>query len=185
MAARSRALTTRAYKNLYGFADSLSKKIKESLMAVNNSGVLSRYPDEDENTRGAETRHRFLRIFIDGYFRDEASSMRIIFSHQNQRLLEPQVKKDKLGTHTHGSGVIAKLLASPESNHFTMLYKKPHPVRNLEDAAERAANSIRAYSDPEALRLDEWVCSGIGGHIHVAAITPDRGFQWMPGFEPA
>jgi hypothetical protein len=42
---------------------------------------------------------------------------------------------------------------------------------------------IAACSDPIALELDEF-CHTIGGHIHVATVTPDHGFRWVPGLGP-
>jgi hypothetical protein len=42
---------------------------------------------------------------------------------------------------------------------------------------------IQASADPEAAKVDEYA-NAIGGHIHMATITPTEGFQWVPGFEP-
>jgi hypothetical protein len=47
---------------------------------------------------------------------------------------------------------------------------------SLEDAAEYSKGLIALCSDPMAAAVDP-ICKGIGGHIHIADVTPD-GFRW-------
>jgi hypothetical protein len=49
----------------------------------------------------------------------------------------------------------------------------------LSDAVEAGRNYIEACSSPVALEIDKEICQGIGGHIHVATITPTAGFEWL------
>lgn len=50
--------------------------------------------------------------------------------------------------------------------------------QSLADAVEAARSYISSCSDPESLAIEPEVCAKIGGHVHVATITPDAGFQW-------
>ena len=49
---------------------------------------------------------------------------------------------------------------------------------NLDDLIRQAYVYIKACS------LDPYCLSTIGGHIHIATITPKDGFNWVAGFEP-
>jgi capsular polysaccharide biosynthesis protein len=53
----------------------------------------------------------------------------------------------------------------------------------LEDARQFAQGYIEACSSPVGLEVDEPLCKGIGGHIHIATITTPEGFRWV--IEPA
>jgi hypothetical protein len=60
--------------------------------------------------------------------------------------------------------------------------REMHPEMRvtLSDAIEAGRKSIEACSrsSPMALEIDKEFCEGIGGHIHVATITPEGGFDW-------
>lgn len=57
-------------------------------------------------------------------------------------------------------------------------------IHALYDAILYARAYIEGCSGPEAQRIDSEHCSKIGGHIHIAVITKDHGFEWVPGHEP-
>jgi hypothetical protein len=48
----------------------------------------------------------------------------------------------------------------------------------LQEAACYAKGYIDAFASPLALTLDP-SCEAIGGHVHVATVTPGDGFQWV------
>jgi hypothetical protein len=50
--------------------------------------------------------------------------------------------------------------------------------RSLEDAAGWVRGYIEACCSPVALKYDPG-CEGLGGHIHVATISPQNGFRWV------
>jgi hypothetical protein len=66
-------------------------------------------------------------------------------------------------------------------------YAQPSRVglRTLADGIERVRKDILLHYDPEARKLDEEVCSHIGGRVQIATVTFADGFKWVPGFEPA
>jgi hypothetical protein len=62
---------------------------------------------------------------------------------------------------------------------FANFVKDLGPNPSLKDAEQYVRGYIEACSSPLALELDEAICKGIGGHIHVATITPSDGFRWV------
>jgi hypothetical protein len=53
----------------------------------------------------------------------------------------------------------------------------------LSHAIDHASAFLTAASGPEAIELDPTRTKTIGGHTHIAVITPKEGFRWVPGFE--
>jgi len=50
---------------------------------------------------------------------------------------------------------------------------------SLEDAQQFARGYIEACSSALGLEVDEPICKGIGGHIHIATISKEKGFTWV------
>jgi hypothetical protein len=50
--------------------------------------------------------------------------------------------------------------------------------KSLEQAARYVNGYIQACCSPIAIQFDP-DCAGLGGHIHVATVTPESGFQWF------
>jgi hypothetical protein len=73
--------------------------------------------------------------------------------------------------------VIRDLIAQdhPEFSGFCKPFK--HET-SLQGAAYFAKGYIEACSSPLALKFDP-TCEELGGHIHVATITPQDGFRWV------
>lgn len=82
-----------------------------------------------------------------------------------------------------GSEVVADLLFQTTDPRFSV-YRVNAPTYTLAKATDIARNYILACCDPVALQIDP-NCADIGGHIHMAIITPAEGFRWIAGFEPA
>ena len=84
----------------------------------------------------------------------------------------------------HGSDVIARLMFIDHDPRFSK-----YPLRDMgphmtaQDAMENSCAYVRASADSMAIELDDF-CQTIGGHIHMALVTRDEGFQWISGFEP-
>jgi hypothetical protein len=54
-----------------------------------------------------------------------------------------------------------------------------HPKgKTLSSGIAHAKGFLEACCDPLAAEIDS-MCGGIGGHIHVAAMTRESGFQWF------
>jgi hypothetical protein len=68
----------------------------------------------------------------------------------------------------------------PRFAQYFVQYDKPVRSMSLREAADYAKGCIDAFSSPLARQLDP-SCEAIGGHVHVATVTPDNGFQWVIG----
>lgn len=55
----------------------------------------------------------------------------------------------------------------------------PDAYHGVQMATERAHRAVFACYDPEVIAYAPDECRTIGGHIHVAQITPDAGFNWV------
>lgn len=81
-----------------------------------------------------------------------------------------------------GSPVIKQILLDGTDRNFdryktTGLEKLGQEEISLVEAIDVAKNYILACSDPKAREIDK-NCEQIGGHIHIATITPQTGFKW-------
>jgi hypothetical protein len=77
--------------------------------------------------------------------------------------------------------IIGNLLFGPSTDGRLASYRGPLVYAEnmtISDAIERSKAFIQAHSDPEAIALDGKCCA-VGGHIHIATITPTDGFQWI------
>lgn len=178
MAGAIKSLSGRESKNLAGYARRLSTPIIRRLEEATRNGHTGAYADKPT----------IADILIDGYYKGVPSRVRVGIYHRDQKLATPEVVRDSVqmgGYHIHGSKLITASFFDPDDQSFAG-YGKPGRVNGpmtLAAAIEIAAGYIRACSSPQALQMDRQ-CAGIGGHIHIATITPKDGFRWVPGYEP-
>jgi hypothetical protein len=98
-----------------------------------------------------------------------------------------------------GSGEIRKVLrlsAEPSfsqppealepARHIWKRYRTANVVKLIErrgvslaEAIEAAKDYIDACKDSEAIKIDKKACEEIAGHVHVATIKPNQGFEWV------
>jgi len=180
-------LATRKSKNLYGYAVRLSVAINALLSDGKKTGRIPTFPTQgrpEPDERGVS----ICRIFLDGYYNGLASRVQIRFGHEDQKVAEPMIFTDKIqawDSRTVGSQFVRELLLDRSDKTFEAYRVTPEQFPDaLSYAVATARSHIQAHGDPAALALDAEVCRGIGGHIHIATVTPDRGFQWVEGFEP-
>ena len=84
-----------------------------------------------------------------------------------------------------GSPKVFDLIERGDSHFSRYSQPKRENVHTLATALERVLNDMAAHYDPEALKVDEDTCLGIGGRKQIATLTFLDGFRWVPGFEPA
>jgi hypothetical protein len=60
-----------------------------------------------------------------------------------------------------------------------MPFPKNPAELTIETAAKIASGYIEACRSDYGRELDPIVTLGIGGHTHIAKITPSEGFQWI------
>jgi hypothetical protein len=170
-------LATERYKSLWHYADSLGERISDSLEhAKEISDGL--HP----STEGSET-----HIFLDGYYEGRGKRLTLTFMHHihERSEFEPSTNELYPGQPIgYGSEIVRKLIGErdPRIAAYCLTPQDPNNV-TLSEAIRMAENQIRAHYDPEIIKLDEKICSAVGGDIHIATVTFANGFQWVPGFE--
>ncbi len=130
------------------------------------------------------------QISLFGYYRGIASESCILFTHENDKVLNPQIFNADPSddpVEAKGSEEVANALFNTTSPQFSKFRTKAITERitdrkrfdslTLAEGKEIAKNYIRACESDEGLRLDEESCSGIGGTITFAEITP-TGIIW-------
>jgi len=124
-------------------------------------------------------------VLIFGYCNGAPSEIHVRFWHQDQVLGKPQVGPFDLRSRNPrvvGSPDIWNALRShdPALSRFP-LPEMPSPEQSQEislwDAAKIGETLIIACESEEASKIDP-ECKKIGGHIHIAAITPTC-FHWL------
>jgi len=85
-----------------------------------------------------------------------------------------------------GSLLIANLVAHGDPRFSPFCKPIDHEMHEmtLQEAADLANGYIKACASPLGLQIDPENCSKIGGHIHIATLTPENGFEWVVGYEP-
>ncbi|MFY9560128.1 MAG: hypothetical protein WAQ52_07830 [Terriglobales bacterium] len=183
MAQGVRSLEMSSYSDLAFYGKKLSGRLRDAVVRVQAGGRATPF----RASEGKDEPAAVACLLMGGYFERKPSWITVQFSHQNQRLLQPLIKEMELDkgyvpSVTYGSKEVGDLLFSTDDPRFAR-YRVPR--KNLPDdvtlseAAEVAKNYILACSDPEAMKIDEKHCAGIGGHIHIAAVTPALGFEWI------
>jgi hypothetical protein len=202
------SLQYRRTGDLLGYAHRLVRPVHAAMKEAVDSGKLACYPTLPGHASG-ERGSTLSLIMLDGYHNASRSSVNIRLFHEDGLLAEPEIDSDKLDTDVHyanASDAIGLLLF--ESNDEVDNYLKSLPaettrsiaqqiidtyrpqrmyindVMTIEKAIDRSKRYIEACSDPVAIALSEEYAR-IGGRIHIATVTPNEGFQWVPGYEPA
>jgi hypothetical protein len=76
-----------------------------------------------------------------------------------------------------GSLIVGELIRRGDPR-FMRFCAQFDPEQSMKDAAGYVNGYIEACCSPEALLVDPG-CEGLGGHIHVATVTPEHGFDWV------
>jgi hypothetical protein len=181
-------LAGRGSKSLYGYAARLSKAVNAKIEAAKTSGAIDKLDSGPVHIPG-ETGDTIARFWLAGYYHGRACRAHIRFSHIEQKLNEPTIETPPTkGEWFSGSSVVSKLLFETDDERFSR-YRVKEPTDMLQ-MIRRGRGFVEAHSNaPSILQVEEWselermICTGIGGHIHMA-IVDLNGFRWIEGFGP-
>jgi len=132
-------------------------------------------------------RDNVSKIFFAGYFGQNAQPilMRVEFAHSNQVLREPHIFAESPPRQNLFSGSsVAALMFGAHDARFAQYTRDVTQDSSLAEAIECARGFVEACSTDMARSIDP-ACMGIGGHIHVATVTPPGVFQWVIEPTPA
>jgi hypothetical protein len=181
-------LADRKTRDLTGYAFRFSRQIYESLGKVCGHDGQCLFPDLGENELEGEMGKTIARLMFDGYQDGTPFSATIRLFHQDEILQTPEVLAEplRLGFHRMiGPPQLTHLLWNTDDERLAKFRGKFMYAEDitLEDAIERSATYLKACSDEQFINIDKSCCT-VGGHIHMAKVTPARGFEWVKGFEP-
>jgi hypothetical protein len=176
------AISGSKYHDLSSFAFSFGQHLYALLRKRFDAGDMEPLPEKDSDRQADE--HHFLHVFLAGYFNGQPDWQFLTFRHRMQELRQPLLRNKPLqkGPLIYGSREVENRLFRSEDPALALYRVKgfqesEHP--SLSDGIEAAKNYIRACCDPEIAKFDPKVCAAIGGHIHVAKVTEQNGFEWV------
>jgi hypothetical protein len=152
--------------------------LQRILTKARRDGRISEFPPNEHLP--LERRNNIFRLLIVGYFKQKPWQFEIRFVHDEKHrvhfLVDDASQLNQVTAAITGSDIVAHAMYTDRDPRFAR-YAKPYDVDTLDQASDYVRGYIEACADPVALELDP-LCSGIGGHVHVAEITPLGGFKW-------
>ncbi len=180
-----KSLSNSKASNLRSYTLKFSRLLHKVLLDAgkNNKGIRL-YPTMNHYAEEPGT-HVISYVFFDGYYKNNPGRVNAVFFHRDQRLHAPNLDRQPLqeGYRIDGSALVADALLRPDFDERLSAYRTPAMEKpkdfTLAEAAEVATNYIRACDSDVGREIDPVVCPGIGGHTHIATITPTDGFKWL------
>ena len=172
---QSKLLSSRYFDTCYDYVYKLALGLKRAFNDARKDGRLDAwYSNEDLG----EEDNLIARMMLVGYFRGKPSWTIAEFrSFDDRAKLQVQPIPTPGGIVTAGGKLMPKLLFQDKDPRFAQYIRPTGTDTTLEQGANAAKSFIEACSTPLAAELDP-VCKSVGGHIHIAAVTPD-GFKWL------
>jgi hypothetical protein len=173
-----KSLSKTWYDHLSTYATKLAKRLQNRLEKARENEKLEPLKKNDPLVAA---------LFLAGYYAKTPSAVVVQFRHEEQLLLPPSVRVVKLEKGyaplvTYASAVISQQLFLTENPAFSP-YRSPRinapDAVTLSEVADAGTRYILACADPEAMKIDAEHCAGIGGHVHMAKVTAQNGFQWV------
>jgi hypothetical protein len=172
-------LANRRFSDCGLYIHKFSHSLQLVITKARRDGIITEFPDNGH--RPPELRNRIFRLLIVGYFKQIPwlFEVKFVLDEQNRIrfFVESSQPHDATAVIT-GSDIIANAMYVNKDPRF-IPYAKP---RSGEDTLTWATEYVRGYieacGDPMASELDPG-CKNIGGHTHIAEITPQGGFRWV------
>ena len=170
-------LESRTFKDLHDYATELSMSIHDRLADARRTGVIGPYPMKPSRIPGPG--FDIARVFLNGYYRGEPSRVDVQFFHEDQQLSLPDIKRLPPGNLLTGPGSLPDLILYDER--FAKYRREWDGT--LQGAVEICESYILAFSGPEALEIEKESSLAVGPNVHIATITPKRGFRLVKDFK--
>lgn len=179
------------YPTLEKYAKRLGQRVQAELENICSKVPIKFYDAPSPNP--GEAGSTIADVLIDGYYSGLPSRVNLRFYRLNGQFVEPDITSPGVvvgGVWQYGSRIVAGLMSARDqrfyNEHALRSPETPLPFSDeMYSGVVHARAYIEACSSDEGRRLDPKACSTIGGHIHIASVTQQNGFQWVPGFEPA
>jgi hypothetical protein len=184
--AQMKAVSTRRFDDSRSYLKVLGGKINRQINEARRDGTLETFPQIRKMERTAAW--HIASLHFCGYFENTPCLSHIdFFYYKGDAQFDvhaPQLRSTQL----FGSEIVMRSMyrdhpQAIQDSRFDRFAHKLGKTPLLEDARQFAQGYIEACSSPVGLEVDEPLCKGIGGHIHIATITTPEGFRWV--IEPA
>lgn len=179
-ACQAEKLSLRQFTGGYEYVSVLSRNLKSYIGEAKRDGLLP-----ESSRHGAvrnEDRGLMASIFMLGYARSRPCWLNSHFYHRNQEAISFRMETSSLApghVMSFGSGRIPELIVAGDPRFAKYRDQIIVDLRyaTLRTATEFAEAVIASQSDDIAHQVDP-DSTRIGGHMHIAAVTPD-GFGWI------
>src|SRR5208282_185489 len=141
------------------FIEALSAKLEDAIERAKREPRIEDYPASE--------------ISFVGYFKDDPYWANVRFRRRGAGLLREVIRQELYPGlfFVTGSPLIGNLISRGDPR-FAQYARPPNGNPTLHAAAGLVRGYIEACCSPLALELDPENCRHIGGHIHVATVTP-------------
>jgi hypothetical protein len=170
------ALSGLTITNYLEYVDRFSEIIRASIAAAH---AEDRFDYNPSTLCPPGQENMIVRLFSCGYFQGKPFACDVQIVHENETLSCQPVPYDieQMKPVVLGSKRIAELMYLERDWRFRNYTTAITPDSTIHDAIECVRGYLRACSTPLARRLDPF-CEIIGGHIHIATVSPQSRFQW-------
>ena len=158
------------------YVELFCRTISDSIAAAHAAGRFD-YSPRTLCPPGEE--HLIVRVMYCGYFNGEPFACDTAIFNEQEVLTTCATQYDlrSMAPLVLGSEKIAKIMYIEKDWRFRNYRIKITDSSSIQDAIACVKGYLRACSTPLAKRLDPF-CEIVGGHIHVAMLIPQSGFQW-------
>lgn len=179
----ARTANTKSHHDITWYVSKLWKEAQDQLIQAKKSADIGPFQDYPHDPG------IICHVFFWGYYRNVPVELDLRFTHENQKILRPLLfptARFKQGWQIYGSQRVGELLVSRDqrfSANWTNAMDPRKQGLTLAEGIEIVQNYIRACDSDAGREVDPDLCGGIGGHIHIATITPS-GVAWVQGYVP-
>lgn len=178
-------LPTSNADDLMTFAEHISKPVYERLCEARRNDAIVPFREIDTVREPPHPGFTIASVFFAGFYSGAPSAVRVRFFHRRQNPGFPRVFFESLlqgrQPQIYGSPVVGNLLCKTEDPRFARWRTIPTGAEftTIANAAAWAKNYISACASEAGRQEDPETCNAIGGHIHIATISPTTGFHWL------
>jgi hypothetical protein len=149
-----------------------------SMVLTEQMNRMKYFPEFEKNRDGLWI---IMDLLFAGYFKERPFVTAVQFYH-SLHFAEFHSMPLPIAGLLYGSDVVRRKMYDDLGNvvsnsPFAEYIQNPREIRSLDESEKYVKGYIQACSSALALSMDESRCKTIGGHIHIAEITP-ASFKW-------
>ncbi|HLM80335.1 MAG TPA: hypothetical protein VK302_06850 [Terriglobales bacterium] len=176
---QQKRLATKHFPNLRDYLGAISIKLKKTYEKATET-YLDYRPQPDARN---EYDRLLARLIVVGYVAAKPSCVQAELFFEDKGKVGLRVTAEALHPGIPALAAPRDIPGIIDRDPRFSEYRLPHgPEMPIEHASAVIKRRIEACASPLAAKIEP-LCAGIGGHIHIAAVTPS-GFKWVVPPEP-